>query len=200
MTYCIKHSDVNNDKIIIRDEQEIKYKNITYKKRFILYKYDLNICKEFMIITNFIKLDNYNYKYNKLTFTISDESIINIYKFIQDKLNIKNENNIDLKEDSEPETPKSVKKILQKDILSEEDSRFYISEIILAIESVHKHDYIHRDLKPDNILLSEHKPSLVRLGDFGLAEFRDIDELNNYIIFTIEFLTLKRVIKIEMIN
>jgi len=33
--------------------------------------------------------------------------------------------------------------LMRKDILSEEDSRFYIAELILAVESVHKHDYIH---------------------------------------------------------
>ena len=43
--------------------------------------------------------------------------------------------------------------LMEKDILSEEMSRFYIAEAILAVESVHNLNYIHRDLKPDNILL-----------------------------------------------
>lgn len=58
--------------------------------------------------------------------------------------------------------------LIRKDILSEEDSRFYIAETILAIESVHKHDYIHRDLKPDNILLD--KGGHIKLTDFGLCK------------------------------
>jgi len=58
--------------------------------------------------------------------------------------------------------------LIRKDILSEEDSRFYIAETILAIESVHKHDYIHRDLKPDNILLD--KDGHIKLTDFGLCK------------------------------
>ena len=29
------------------------------------------------------------------------------------------------------------------------------------------------DLKPDNILLSQHNPPNIRLADFGLATFRD---------------------------
>lgn len=61
---------------------------------------------------------------------------------------------------------------MRKDVLSEEDSRFYIAETILAIESVHKHDYIHRDLKPDNILLD--KDGHIKLTDFGLCKHAQI--------------------------
>ena len=43
--------------------------------------------------------------------------------------------------------------LIKKDIFTEEESRFYIAEIILAIEAVHALNYIHRDLKPDNILM-----------------------------------------------
>lgn len=43
--------------------------------------------------------------------------------------------------------------LMKKDILSEEEAKFYIAEAILAVDSVHKLNYIHRDLKPDNILI-----------------------------------------------
>ena len=33
---------------------------------------------------------------------------------------------------------------MRKDILSVEETRFYIAETILALESIHKHNYIHR--------------------------------------------------------
>ena len=62
--------------------------------------------------------------------------------------------------------------LMRKDVLSEEESRFYIAETILAIESVHKHNYIHRDLKPDNILLD--KDGHVKLTDFGLCKHAQI--------------------------
>lgn len=62
--------------------------------------------------------------------------------------------------------------LMRKDVLSEEESRFYIAETILAIESVHKHNYIHRDLKPDNILLD--KRGHVKLTDFGLCKHAQI--------------------------
>lgn len=62
--------------------------------------------------------------------------------------------------------------LMRKDILSEEESRFYIAEIILALESVHKLNYIHRDLKPDNVLLD--KEGHIKLTDFGLCKHAEI--------------------------
>ena len=43
--------------------------------------------------------------------------------------------------------------LIRKNVLSEVESKFYIAECILAIESIHKMNYIHRDIKPDNILI-----------------------------------------------
>lgn len=41
--------------------------------------------------------------------------------------------------------------------------------MILALESIHRMGYIHRDLKPDNILI---EPSgHIKLSDFGLCKF-----------------------------
>jgi len=34
--------------------------------------------------------------------------------------------------------------LMRKDILSEEEARFYAAETVLAIESIHAHNYIHR--------------------------------------------------------
>ena len=62
--------------------------------------------------------------------------------------------------------------LMRKDVLSEDESRFYIAETILAIETVHKVNYIHRDLKPDNILLD--KNGHVKLTDFGLCKHAQI--------------------------
>lgn len=61
--------------------------------------------------------------------------------------------------------------LMKKDILNEEDSRFYVAEMILCIEAVHKLGAIHRDLKPDNILIG--KDGHLKLSDFGLSKMSD---------------------------
>jgi serine/threonine protein kinase len=37
--------------------------------------------------------------------------------------------------------------------LPEEAARFYIAELILAIEALHRQGIVYRDLKPENVLL-----------------------------------------------
>ena len=57
--------------------------------------------------------------------------------------------------------------LIKKGVISEPDSRFFLAEILLAIHKVHEAGFIHRDVKPDNILLT--KTGHVRLTDFGLS-------------------------------
>jgi serine/threonine kinase 38 len=61
--------------------------------------------------------------------------------------------------------------LMNKDILTEEESRFYAAELVLAIESVHKLKCIHRDLKPDNVLIDRN--GHIKLSDFGLSKKLD---------------------------
>jgi serine/threonine kinase 38 len=62
--------------------------------------------------------------------------------------------------------------LMKRDILPEDEARFYIAETILAVDSVHKLNYIHRDLKPDNVLIESQ--GHVKLSDFGLCKHTDI--------------------------
>lgn len=58
--------------------------------------------------------------------------------------------------------------LMREDILSEDVARFYIAESVLAIHSVHLHNYIHRDIKPDNLILDRN--GHLKLSDFGLCK------------------------------
>ena len=52
---------------------------------------------------------------------------------------------------------------------SESATRFYISQLVEAVHSIHRMGFIHRDIKPDNIVLS--RDGHVKLIDFGLCKF-----------------------------
>lgn len=54
------------------------------------------------------------------------------------------------------------------EIFSETDAKFFIAEVILAIEYIHSLDVIYRDLKPENILIDSN--GHCKLADFGLAK------------------------------
>eukprot|EP00494_Astrolonche_serrata_P030354 UN30621 len=58
--------------------------------------------------------------------------------------------------------------LMREDILSEQWTMFYMAELAAAIQSVHDLDYVHRDLKPDNILID--REGHVKLSDFGLSK------------------------------
>ena len=51
---------------------------------------------------------------------------------------------------------------------SEERAKFYIAELVLALEHLHDNDIVYRDLKPENILLDAN--GHIALCDFGLSK------------------------------
>lgn len=65
---------------------------------------------------------------------------------------------------------------------NEERTKFYICEIVLALEYLHRKNIIYRDLKPENVLLS--KDGHIKLTDFGLSKilstnFEPNNEMNS---------------------
>ena len=49
-------------------------------------------------------------------------------------------------------------------------ARFYIASIVLALDYLHAHAIVYRDLKPENVFIDQQ--GFVKLGDFGFAKAR----------------------------
>ncbi|KAK5046431.1 hypothetical protein LTR84_008234 [Exophiala bonariae] len=57
--------------------------------------------------------------------------------------------------------------LIRKNTLPEHETKFYMAEMILCLEEVHRMGWIHRDVKPDNFLISA--SGHLKISDFGLA-------------------------------
>ncbi|KJE92745.1 AGC/DMPK/GEK protein kinase [Capsaspora owczarzaki ATCC 30864] len=68
----------------------------------------------------------------------------------------------------------------KREQFSEEMARFYIAELVLAIDTVHKLGYVHRDIKIENLLLDN--KGHVYLADFGsCSPLNEEDEAESYL-------------------
>ena len=59
--------------------------------------------------------------------------------------------------------------ICSKGRLSMEESSFIYYQIVNAVDYLHKNKIVHRDMKPENIMLT--KDMIVKIGDFGLSKY-----------------------------
>lgn len=57
--------------------------------------------------------------------------------------------------------------LFRKDVLKEKKAQWYVAEMILCVEEAHRLRWIHRDVKPDNFLISA--SGHLKISDFGLA-------------------------------
>ena len=57
--------------------------------------------------------------------------------------------------------------LFRKNVLKEKHARWYIAEMLLCVEETHRRGWIHRDIKPDNFLISS--TGHLKISDFGLA-------------------------------
>ena len=52
---------------------------------------------------------------------------------------------------------------------SEEETKYFIACLVLALETVHNSGIIHRDIKPENLVFDS--DGYLRLTDFGIARY-----------------------------
>ncbi|TPX40839.1 hypothetical protein SeMB42_g05848 [Synchytrium endobioticum] len=57
------------------------------------------------------------------------------------------------------------------DPMPEQEAKFYVAEILLSLEELHSYNYVHRDVKPENMLIDE--TGHVKLADFGSCMILD---------------------------
>ena len=60
---------------------------------------------------------------------------------------------------------------------NENQTKFFISNIIIALEYIHNQKIVHRDIKPENLLLDRN--GYLRLTDFGIAMINNNENIKN---------------------
>ena len=61
-------------------------------------------------------------------------------------------------------------------MFTENEAKFYFSEILLGLEYIHNQNVLYRDLKPENIFIDI--DGHIKLADFGLSKIQKAGNLN----------------------
>ena len=114
-------------------------------------------------------LERFKQEANAVAF-LSHPNIVNIY-------NVGSEGNIHyiVMEYVKGQTLKEI--IRDRGMLSNEETLNYSYQIARALESAHNSNIIHRDIKPQNIIIT--KDDLVKVTDFGIAKHSDSATITN---------------------
>jgi len=72
-------------------------------------------------------------------------------------------------------------------MLEEDQARFIMAQIALALEYLHNKNILYRDLKPENILLGD--DGYIKVTDFGLAKEGDEHGRTQSFCGTLSYLT-----------
>ena len=63
--------------------------------------------------------------------------------------------------------------IAHQKTFTEMQTKFFISNMLLALEYIHSQNIIHRDIKPENLVLESN--GYLRITDFGVAKINEAD-------------------------
>jgi len=59
--------------------------------------------------------------------------------------------------------------LMRKETLTEDEAKFYVGQTVLAIESIHKHNYIHRYLLPVFIMFFHGQCNIVQFNEISCS-------------------------------
>ncbi|PIA33181.1 hypothetical protein AQUCO_04200145v1 [Aquilegia coerulea] len=113
--------------------------------------------------------------------TNNEKCVIKILKPVKKKKNLCGGPNIvkllDIVRDQQSKTPSLIFEYVNNTdfkvlypTLTDYDTRYYIYELLKALDYCHSQGIMHRDVKPHNVMI-DHEQRKLRLIDWGLAEF-----------------------------